>query len=182
MRTSHSNQLTRTVALVAVYQVAVATAATLLTRLAFQHAAQRLLRVHFAAVAHRAGNALEIWLHNATIVMGFAVFLACAQFTQRDGQAARIERAILRVCDGAMFLWVTGTAVLAGLLAGAYGSRQLHAFLPQGPVEVAAWALLIALYIKVRRQQIAAARAARLLAVVLAMLALAAVLELWVGV
>lgn len=181
MRASHPNQLTRTVALVAVYQMAVAAVVALVARLAFQHATRRLLRVHFVAVPHHAGNALEIWLHNATIVMGFAVFLGCAQFTQRDPHAGRTERAILRVCDGAMFLWATGTAVLAGLLAGAYGSRQLHAFLPQGPVEIAAWALLIALYIKVRRQQVAAAGAARLLAVVLVMLAVAAVLELWVG-
>jgi hypothetical protein len=181
MTPRHPLQLIRTMALVAAYQLTVATTAALITGLAFQNAARRLLRVHFDGVPHHAANALGIWLHNATIVMGFAVFLACAEFTQRDGQAARIERAILRTCDGAMFLWATGTVVLAGVLAGAYGSRQLDAFLPQGPVEIVAWALLIALYIKVRRQQIAAARAARLLAVVFLVLAAAAVLELWAG-
>jgi Stage II sporulation protein M len=181
MRAPHHDQIGRTVALVAAYQLAVATAGAVLTRTAFQRATRGLLRVHFAAVAHHAGNALAIWLHNATIVMGFAVFLGCAQFTQRDPHTGRAERTILRACDGALMLWATGTAVLAGALAGAYGSRQLHAFLPQGPIEVTAWALLIALYIKVRRQQVAADRAARVLMVVLAMLAVAAVLELWVG-
>jgi hypothetical protein len=181
MRARHPNQLTRTVALVMVYLLAVTAGAALVTRLAFQHATRSLLRVHFAAVPHHAASALGIWMHNGTIVVGFAVFLGCAHFTQRDPHAGRAERRILRACDGALLLWATGTAVFAGVLAGAYGSRQLHAFLPQGPVEVAAWALLIALYIEVRRQQLAVVRAARLLAVVLAMLAVAAVLELWVG-
>jgi hypothetical protein len=181
MRAHHHHPLTQTVGLVTVYLLMVAVVAALLTRLVFREAARRLLRVHFVAVPHHAGDALGIWLHNATIVLGFAIFLGCAQLAQRAPDAARTEWAILRAGDGAMFIWATWTAVLAGVLAGAYGSVQIRAFLPQGPVEIAAWALLIALYIRVRRQRLAAGTTALLLAVVLVMLALSAVLELWAG-
>ena len=60
MRASHANQLTRTVALVAVYQVAVATSRDAAHTSGLPAAAQRLLRVHFAAVAHPPENAGDL--------------------------------------------------------------------------------------------------------------------------
>ncbi len=74
-----------------------------------------------------------------------------------------------------------GSAALAGVLTGAYGLAQIRAFLPQGPVELTAWALLIALYVQVRRQRVGAWRAVCQLALILLILAAAAVLELWLG-
>lgn len=181
MKSGRRNQLTRTVAAVVAYLLALVAMAALITRLAFQPAIQQLLRVHFVAVSHHADSALGIWLHNARFVTGFAVFLGCARLAQQDAHTARTERTILRACDGLLVAWATGTALLAGVLLGAYGSRQVRAFLPQGPVELLAWALLIGVYIGVRRQWLGALRAARLLAAVLAILAASAVLELWVG-
>ncbi|MGH2903318.1 MAG: hypothetical protein ACRDK7_07020 [Solirubrobacteraceae bacterium] len=182
MRHDRANQrTTRTVAAVMAYLLSVAGACAAITRVAFATQARRLLRVHFTGVSHDAATAAGIWAHNTRIFIGFAVFLACAYFIQHDERSARIERTILRTCDGALLLWATGTAALAGVLAGAYGLAQIRAFLPQGPVELAAWALLIALYIHVRRQQVRAARAVRELAVIVLVLAASAVLELWLG-
>jgi hypothetical protein len=182
MSTSPASQsMTRTTAAVMTYLLALAGAAAAITRVAFAAPARRLLAVHFTHVAHRAGAAAAIWAHNATIAVGFAMFLGCAYLIQREERPARIERTILRAADAALVLWGSGTAVLAGVLAGAYGLTQIRAFLPQGPVELAAWTLLIVLYTQVRSRRIAAARAAYELAIVLLLLAAAAVLELWLG-
>jgi hypothetical protein len=153
----------------------------LATHLAFAAAARRLLAVHFAAVHHDAAAAAGVLTHNATILAGFAVFLSCAHVLQDSEQLGRFERASLRVCDGVFCLWATGTATLAGVLIGAYGTRQIRAFLPQAPVEIAAWLLLIVLYVDVRRRRATLACTARRLPVILALLALGAVLELWAG-
>lgn len=182
MRSAHTHQpMTRTAAAVMAYLLAVAVACAAITRVTFAVPARRLLRVHFTSVSHDAAAAAGIWIHNARIFLGFAVFLACAYFIQRDEPSARIERAILWACDGALFWWATGTAALAGVLTGAYGLAQIRAFLPQGPVELTAWALLIALYVQVRRQRVGAWRAVCQLALILLILAAAAVLELWLG-
>jgi hypothetical protein len=182
MRNAHTNhRMTRSAAAVMAYLLTVAGAGAAITRLAFAARAKRLLRVHFIGVSHHAAAAAGIWVHNARIFIGFAVFLACAYFIQRDERSARTERAILRACDGALLLWATGTAALAGVLTGAYGLAQIRAFLPQGPVELAAWALLIALYIQIRKRRVRAGPAVRQLALVLFLLAVAAVLELWLG-
>lgn len=176
-----SPTITRTAVAVMAYLLAVTCVAAAITRLAFTSEAKRLLAVHFTHVAHHAAAAAGIWVHNTRIFIGFAVFLACAYFIQRDQRSARIERTILRACDGALLLWATGTAALGGVLAGAYGLTQIRAFLPQGPVELTAWTLLIALYIQVRRQRVTASRAVRQFALILLLLAASAVLELWLG-
>jgi hypothetical protein len=182
MRRAHTNHpMTRTTAAVMAYLLSVAVACAAITRFAFAAQARRLLRVHFTGVSHDASAAAGIWAHNTRIFIGFAVFLTCAYFIQRDERAARIERAILTACDGALLLWATGTAALAGVLAGAYGLAQIRVFLPQGPVELTAWALLIALYAEVRRQRVGARPAACQLALILLLLAASSVLELWLG-
>jgi hypothetical protein len=180
-RTPTNQGITRTAAAVMAYVLTVAAASAAITRLAFAAPARRLLRVHFTGVSHQAGAAAAIWVHNTRIFIGFAVFLSCAYFIQRDERSARIERAILWACDGALLLWATGTAALAGVLTGAYGLAQIRAFMPQGPVELTAWTLLIALYIQVRRQRVRPGRAARQLALILLVLGASAILELWLG-
>lgn len=182
MRRNPTHQrMTPTAAAVMTYLLSVAVACAAITRLAFAAPARRLLRVHFTGVSHDAAAAAGIWVHNTRIFMGFAVFLACAYFIQRDQRSACLERAILWACDGALFLWASGTAALAGVLTGAYGLAQIRAFLPQGPIELMAWTMLIALYIQVRKQRVRVARAIRQLAVILLVLAASAVLELWLG-
>jgi len=64
---------------------------------------------------------------------------------------------------------------------GAYGSAQLGAFLPDGPVEVTAWALLLALYINARRGHDEWRQTLWGLVSVEVLLALAAILEAFGG-
>ena len=67
------------------------------------------------------------------------------------------------------------------MLVGTYGMRQLAAFLPDGPVEVTAWLLLLALYLDLRRDRVTLAQAAGRGGVILLLLCLAALLELKAG-
>jgi hypothetical protein len=77
--------------------------------------------------------------------------------------------------------WAAGSSLVAGVLLGAYGTRQLAVFLPDGPVEVAAWLLLIVLYLDVRCGRATPKTAVGWLAAVAGLLAIAAVLELGAG-
>lgn len=152
------------------------------TRIGFQMPARRLLAVHFTELQVRPAVAFGIWRHNVTIVAGLAVAMLCAKIVQASNMAGRFEQVILLACDATLCAWATGTAALAGVLIGAYGARQIRAFLPQGPVEITAWLALIVLYVDVRRRRATVAVVVRRLAVVVVLLAAAAVLELWAGV
>jgi hypothetical protein len=178
MNASHWH-LTRRFALATGVLLGLTASSALLIRLAFEQPARRLLDVHFAVVRQDAASALGIWAHNTTIVLGFAVFMACSSIAGQTRRAP--ERMLLGACDLALCLWAAATALLAGVLLGAYGARQARAFLPQGPVELAAWSLLIVLYVDVRRRRLSAGPAATRLAAILGLLGVAAVLELWAG-
>jgi hypothetical protein len=161
--------------------LAAATLTAAATRALFQRPARRLLVAHITRVQATPAVAFAIWRHNVTILAGLAVAMLCAHLTQASSTAGRVERVMLRVCDTGLCVWATGTAVLAGMLTGAYGTRQIRAFLPQAPVELAAWLLLIVLYIDVRRQQATVTYTLRRLALIAVILAAAAILELWAG-
>ncbi len=85
-----------------------------------------------------------------------------------------------------------GELILAGLIAanvlvvgtavGAYGARMLRAMLPQGPVELAAYTLALAVYLRGRRQRLPARQLAGPTATSVVLLAAAAVLETFVNV
>jgi len=163
--------------------LAVTAAAALLTGLGFAGQARAVLAVHFARIPASGGQALTIWLHNARVVIGVGVFAAARPVSRAlvDYAPAVWDRAIVAVCDGLLGLWAVGSAVTAGVLLGAYGIRQLEAFLPDGPVEVTGWLLLLVLYLDVRHGRATARQTASRLGVVLAVLGVAALLELWAG-
>ena len=158
-------------------------AAWLLTGLLFATQARSVLAVHFASVPATSGQAVAIWLHNSRSTLGIAVFAVARPVSRRllGDQTSWLDRAIVRICDSIIGLWAIGYATGAGVLLGAYGIQQLRAFLPEGPVEIAAWVLLVVLYLDLRRGRVTLTQAALRLAVVVAMLGLAAVLELWLG-
>ncbi|HXA54913.1 MAG TPA: hypothetical protein VNV37_08575, partial [Solirubrobacteraceae bacterium] len=115
---------------------------TLLTHLAFAVQARRLLAVHFATIPDEPGQALAIWLHNSRLVLGIAVWMSTVA---ADGRLARTSIP-LWVGDVLLGVWAWGTVLAAGVLLGAYGATQAKAFWPFAPVEITAWALLLALY------------------------------------
>ena len=117
---------------------------------------RRLLAVHFVArLADPAHEALWIWFRNSKMTAGVAVAIALVALVQWISPAGRAgaERIPLWFADSILGVWSLLWAALAGVALGAYGSAQLGAFLPDSPVEVAAWALLLSLYVNARRGQ-----------------------------
>jgi hypothetical protein len=149
----------------------------------FAGEARSLLAVHFAVLPATATEAAGIWLHNLRSELGVAVFAfidpACRHLL--DGADPVWRRLLVGVGDVFVAGWAVGSSVVAGVLLGAYGMRQLEAFVPDGPVEVTAWLLLIVLYVDVRRGRSTRRAAAVWLTVIAALLAVAAVLELGAG-
>ena len=163
--------------------LAVAAAAWLLTRVLFAAQARSVLAVHFTSIPASPGQAVAIWIHNSRSTLGIAVFAVSRPVSRAllGDQTQRLERAIVRVCDSIIGLWAIGYATAGGVLLGAYGTRQLRILLPEGPVEIAAWVLLVVLYLDLRRGRVTFGQAAVRLAGVVAILGVAAVLELWAG-
>jgi hypothetical protein len=155
----------------------------IVTRLAFAGSARGLLSVHFASVPDRPSQAVAIWLHNSRVVLGVAAWVAGrwgVRALTSDGLRGA-ERIPLWIADGILFTWATGMSFAAGVLIGAYGTRQLRVFWPYAPVEVAAWALMLAVYIGVRCGSGAWRQTVGGLVMVELLLALAAVLEVLGG-
>ncbi len=158
---------------------AVAVACAAATSAWFAAGARRLLKVHFiASFQHPLGEAVAIWLTNSRATVGTAGCVALILLAQRLAPASRgVERVPWWVCDLLFALLAARTAALAGVLIGAYGTMQLGAFLPDGPVEVLAWALLACVYIQVRRRRLGLRGSAIGLLTVEGLLAIAALLE-----
>jgi hypothetical protein len=155
--------------------LAVTVACEVLTRAAFAAGVRRLLAVHFVRrLEDPAGEALWIWLHNSKLTVGVALAIAAVALVRP------VAPSFVWFFDGCLVLWAMVQAALAGVLLGAYGSPQLQAFLPDGPVEVTGWALLLALYINARRGD-GWRQTALGLVWVQALLALAAILEAFGG-
>jgi hypothetical protein len=163
--------------------LAVTAAAWLLTRLLFAARARSVLAVHFTSIPATPVQAVAIWIHNTRSTLGVAVFAVARPVGRRllGAQTPRLDRAIVHLCDSIVGLWAIGYALAAGVLLGAYGTRQLRSFLPEGPVEIAAWVLLVVLYLDLRRERLSLTQAALRLAGVVVILGVAAVLELWAG-
>jgi hypothetical protein len=145
--------------------------------------ARALLAVHFAVLPATASEAAGIWLHNLRSELGVAVFAfvdpACRHLL--DGADPVWRRLLVGAGDLCVAGWAIGSSIVAGVLLGAYGMRQLEAFVPDAPVEVTAWLLLIVLYVDVRRGRTSGRATAVWLLLVAVLLAVAAVLELEAG-
>lgn len=174
----------REVALLAGGLLLVTALAATTTGVLFAHQTRGLLAVRFARLPVTAGAAAGIWLHNLRSELGVAVFAVLDPASRRllDGGSRVWRRLLVGFGDVLIGCWAVGSSLIAGVLLGAYRTRQLAVFLPDGPVEVTAWLLLIVLYVDVRRGRSTPRSAAACLAVVAGLLAVAAVLELGTGV
>jgi hypothetical protein len=153
------------------------------TGVLFAHQARGLLAVHFARLPVTAGAAAGIWLRNLRSELGVAVFAVLDPASRRllDGGSRVWRRLLVGFGDVLIACWSVGSSLMAGVLLGAYATRQLAVFLPDGPVEVTAWLLLLVLYLDVRRGRTTPRSAVACLAAVAGLLAVAAVLELGAG-
>lgn len=156
----------------------------LVTRFVFAEQARRLLSVHFTVIADQPAEALTIWLDNSRLVLGVTAWTILtagglpSRIVKPGDQTRTVPAVALWVGDVLLGLWIVATVLLAGVLLGAYGAAQARAFWPYAPIEISAWALLIATYIDTRRRgRGGMRRVAACLVIVEGLLAIAAVLE-----
>ena len=147
-----------------------------------------LLEFEFAGVPARASTAAEILANNARLLAAVFAAILIAQSPWLGGAraAARadrgpFERLMLAAVDAALALGVLVNTALVGAALGAYGARMAVAMLPHGPVELAAYALALALYLHARRHALSVRRVAATAAACLSLLAVGAVLETFVA-
>jgi hypothetical protein len=166
--------------LVAAVALAVGALAAAVTAIGFAPAARRSLDYGFAGVPPRLGEALAILGNNARIgasVASAIVIVQAARLERTDRTLGRLGRLLRGACDVALAVAIVVNAATVGEAVGAYGSRMLVAMLPHGPIELAGYALAVALYLRARERLLGWGVTLRLASWSLALLALAALLE-----
>jgi len=145
---------------------------------AFASDARGWLRYTFRAEPADAGEATAIFADNCWALLGVVGLLVIAQAAARTPNGPRRSQRWLRAGGELVLAAVIAHNVLVvGAALGAYRTRMVWAMLPHGPVELAAYALALGLYLRGRRRPLPAAQIAGTLAASVALLAAAAVLE-----
>ena len=154
--------------------------------LVFAAPARHWLGFPFTGIPSRPGEAAAIFLHNLRALAGVGGLLLFAQapyWTPRGAQQpGAVQRTGRFVGEALVGGTVTVNVIVVGLSLGAYGVRMLRAALPQGPFELAAYSLALALYLQGRRRRLPTRHILVIAAVCVATLAVAAVLETFVTV
>jgi hypothetical protein len=153
------------------------------TRLLAAAPARRWLDYPFTGVPPRPAETALIALHNGRALSGVFGLLLIAQVALREPAGPGHVQRALRAAGEALLVGQLAANVLivaAGL--GAYGTRMARALLPHGPLELAAFALAIALYLQGRRRVLPIRCAVTIGAASLALLTGAAALETFVTV
>jgi hypothetical protein len=137
----------------------------------------------FPGVPARADVAVGIYAHNGRAILGVFGLLLIAQLASRRPRGpGPTQRLILLAGELILTGAIVANVLVVGAGLGAYGARMVHADLPHGPVELAAYALALALYVQGRRRALPAAHLATVVVASIGLLALAAVLETFVSV
>jgi hypothetical protein len=114
---------------------------------------RRWLRFPFRGVPARAGEAVAIFTHNGRVLAGVFGLLLIAQLALRNPDAKWTVQRMLGKLGEALLAGLVAVNVLwVGASVGAYGLRMVRAMLPHGPVELAAYALTLALYLRGRHR------------------------------
>ncbi|MDW5597555.1 hypothetical protein VSS74_24610 [Conexibacter stalactiti] len=158
--------------------------ATLVTaiavRLAVAADARDLLGFGFAGVPADAGTAAGIFATNTRVLGGVLAACVAVQLGRRqpgDGLPGALLSVLVTVCDAAVLLGCALHALYVGAAIGAYGTRTLEVLVAHGPVEIAAFALALGLYVTARRRTVAVRVTVMTALVAVALLALGALLE-----
>lgn len=153
----------------------------LLTGVVLADQASSWLEYRFPGVPAHAGEAVLIFEHNLTALLGVLGLFLIAQIAARrpDGPGP-VQRAVQVCAELSVAAAIAANTLVVGVSLGAYGTRMLRAMLPHGPVELAAYTLTIALYLHGRRQALPARQIAATIATSVTLLAVAAVLETFV--
>src|SRR5207247_10434820 len=115
--------------------------------------ARRWLDYPFTGVPARLGEAAVIFAHNGRALLGVFGLLLIAQVAPRvPAGPGQVQRALRGAGEALLAGLISANVLVVGASLGAYGSRMAKAMLPHGPLELAAFALAIALYLQGRRQ------------------------------
>jgi hypothetical protein len=147
-----------------------------------------LLGFGFAGVSARPSTATSIFANNALLLAAVfaAILIAQSPWLAGAGTAPRAERGpvggvLLAAVDTVLALGVAVNTALVGAALGAYGARMGVAMLPHGPLELAAYAIALALYLQARRGPLTVGPVAATATTCLSLLAVGSVLETFVA-
>jgi hypothetical protein len=150
----------------------------------FAAQARRWLAFPFTGISARPDVAAAIFLHNVhalAAVGGLLLIAQSAQWTASAGEPTRVSGAARRLGEVLLGGAIAANLITVGASFGAYGTRMLLAALPHGPAELAAYSLALALYRQGRTRALPTRHMLAVVALSVAMLALAAVLETYVN-
>ena len=144
---------------------------------------RRWLQFAFPGVPARAGEAVAIFIHNGRVLAGVFGLLLIAQLALRNPDARwRVQRSLRSVGEALLAGLVAVNVLLVGASVGAYGIRMVRAMLPHGPIELAAYALALALYLRGRHRVLPTRELVTIAVTSVLLLAAAAVLETFASV
>jgi hypothetical protein len=155
-------------------------------RLALIAPARHWLSFAFTGIPAKPVVAAGIFLHNLRALAAVFGALLIAQARQPTGRGAGVgvgapHRALPLFGEAVLGVAVAANVVVLGAGLGAYGIRMVCAVLPHGPVELAAYALALALYLEGRTRLLARSHILAVAALSVSALGLAALLETFVN-
>ena len=163
---------------VALMLLAVIAVIAIIVRVVAAGRAREWLGFPFTGVPATPPEAGRIFAHNAGAMLGaFGLLLIAQVAARRPHGPATVQRWIRAAGELLLAGVIAANLAVVGAALGAYGTRMVRAVLPHGPVELAAFALAIALYLQGRHRAIAARHLIATGAASLGLLAAAAVLE-----
>jgi hypothetical protein len=176
-------EIARLTASVAMLALAGVLLVAVVVDLALAGQARTSLDYGFRGLPARPDVAAWIFFHNARAIGGVFGLLLVAQLAARRCEGpGPAQRLILAGGELILAGVIAANVLVVGAGLGAYGARMARAELPHGPVELAAYALALGLYLQGRRRALPARHLARVVAASVALLALAAALETFVNV
>lgn len=182
-RTEPPTGTVRLTATVAMLTLAAAVIVAALVDVALAGQARAWLGYRFRGLPPRPNIAMAIFVHNARAILGVFGLLLIAQLAaRRPGGVGRAQRLILAGGELILAGVIAANVLVVGAGLGGYGLRMARAELPHGPVELAAYALALALYLQGRRRALPRSHLARVVALSVALLAIAAGLETFVNI
>ncbi len=166
--------------IVALALVAAVAAVAVAVHLLLAGQARDALGFRFPGVPGTVGTAATILAANVRVLGGIFAVLAVAQMLARSPDpGARPMRWLLALLRVLVVLVVTVNVLVVGGALGAYGARMARAMLPHGPVELAAYALALALTLAGRRRPLPVHAIVGWATVSVGLLVIAATLETW---
>ena len=151
-------RLARDASAVAGVLTAATAAVAIVVRLGWAPETRAQLAFGFHGIPARLDEALAILANNGRLLTAILAAVLVAQAPWLAGPDARPGPALtaLRAAvDVLLALAVAANAALVGAALGAYGTRMALAMLPHGPLELAAFATALALYLDARRGPLA---------------------------